>query len=250
MRIVSLVPSLTDAIAAMGGADDLVGVTRYCINGAPDGAERIGGTKNPDVQRIIALRPDVVLANTEENRAEDLQRLRDAGVTVEETYPRSVADAARMTRRLGVVVGREDAASALADPIEEALGEIAWPASRPRVMALTLVWRKPWMGLGPGTYADDLLWQAGFANVLSGFDEPYPTLDPAFVLGADVVLLPSEPYEFAETDLEAVHGLVGRDVAARFVDGQALTWHGPRSASALRDLHALAMTLDTELQAR
>ena len=74
----------SDLVASLGGAGDLVGVTRYCTDGAPDTAERIGGTKNPDVQRIVALRPDLVLANTEENRPDDLLRLREAGLTVEE----------------------------------------------------------------------------------------------------------------------------------------------------------------------
>jgi ABC-type hemin transport system substrate-binding protein len=241
MRIISLVPSLTDAAAALGAADDLVAVTKYCTSGAPDGVERVGGTKNPDVQRIIALRPDVLLANTEENRPADLERLREAGLAVEETYPRTVADAAAMTRRLGEVLERGEAAEPLAHEVEGALAEgDAAGTDCPRVMALTLIWRKPWMGLGPQTYADDLLWQAGFGNVLSGFDEPYPTLDPSFVLGPDVVLLPSEPYAFGEDDLDAVRALVGPDATPHLVDGQALTWHGPRSASALRTFRALA----------
>ncbi len=241
MRIISLVPSLTDAVAALDAAEDLVGVTKYCTSGAPEGIERVGGTKNPDVQRVIALRPDVVLVNTEENRSEDLDRLREAGLTVEEFYPRTVAEAAAMTRRLGEVVQRGAAAEPLAQAIENALTDGgATGTDRPRVMALTLIWRKPWMGLGPQTYADDLLWQAGFGNVLSGFDEPYPTLDPSFVLGPDVVLLPSEPYAFSEDDLDAVRELVGPDAVLHLVDGQALTWHGPRSAGALRTFRALA----------
>ncbi len=88
MRIVSLVPSLTEAVAALGRADALVGVTRWCEIGAPDGAARIGGTKNPDVVAVVALAPDLVLANTEENRAEDLAALRAAGLAVHETFPR------------------------------------------------------------------------------------------------------------------------------------------------------------------
>ncbi|MGI9017131.1 MAG: helical backbone metal receptor [Euzebya sp.] len=240
MRIVSLVPSLTDAVAAMGGSDDLIAVTDYCVSGAPESAARIGGTKNPDIHQIVALRPDVVLANTEENKPEELDRLRQSGLRVEETYPRTVADAVMMTRQIGEVVGRPAAAEPLASAIEQALDQITWPQRTPRVMALTLVWRKPWMGLGPQTYADDLLWHCGFGNVCSGFEEPYPKLDPAFVLGPDVVLLPSEPYEFTQDDLTAVAELTGPEVPAHFVDGQALTWHGPRTAEALRTFSALA----------
>ncbi|WP_370328110.1 helical backbone metal receptor [Euzebya sp.] len=243
MRIVSIVPSLTDLVASLGAGEDLVAVTDWCTDGAPATAARIRGTKNPDVQRIVALRPDVVLANTEENTAESLDRLREAGLAVEETYPRTVVDAAAMIRRVGEVLDRRSAAEPLAAAVDAAREAASWPDDRPRVMALTLVWRKPWMGLGPTTYADDLLWTCGFANVLSGADEPYPRLDPALVLGPDVVLLPSEPYEFGEADLEAVAELVGADVPARFVDGQALTWHGPRTAEAITTFSALAREL-------
>lgn len=243
MRIISLVPSLTDAVAVLGAAVHVVGVTRYCTDGAPDGAERIGGTKNPDVQRIIALRPDLILANTEENKPEHLDRLREAGMTVEETYPRTVRDCVTLTRRLGEVVGAQVRADRLADTLDEAIEGAVWPADTPRVMALTLVWRKPWMGVGPGTYIDDLLWTCGFGNVLSGFEEPYPTLDASFVLGPDVVLLPSEPYAFSDDDLPAVADLAGGDVPTRYVDGQALTWHGPRTAAAITTFAALARGL-------
>ncbi len=252
MRIVSLVPSITDAVAAMGAAQDLVAVTNYCTEGAPEGAVRVGGTKNPEIQQIVALRPDVVLANTEENKPEELNRLREAGMTVEEFYPHTVADAITMTRRLGQVIGRPGAAEPLATAIEHAVPTAKSSGvgigGRPKVMALTLIWRKPWMGLGPQTYAEDLLSNSGFGNVLSGFDEPYPTLDPSTAFGADVVLLPSEPYAFGNADLPAVAELVGSDVPARFVDGQALTWHGPRTAQALRTFSRLADDVAATLQ--
>ncbi|HUG84615.1 MAG TPA: helical backbone metal receptor [Euzebya sp.] len=243
MRIISLVPSLTDAVAALGAASELVAVTKYCVHGAPESAERIGGTKNPDIQRVIALRPDVVLANTEENQPEHLQRLRDAGIAVEETYPRTVRDCITLTRRLGQVVGAADRAEVLAGAIVAAIESASWPEDSPRVMALTLIWRKPWMGVGPTTYISDLLWTCGFGNVLAGFAEPYPKLDPSFVLGPDVVLLPSEPYAFGQDDLPAVADLVGDDVAMVLVDGQALTWHGPRTAQAITTFADLARHL-------
>ena len=242
MRIVSLVPSATDLLATIGAGEDLVGVTRYCTDGAPDDAARIGGTKNPDVAAVVDLAPDLVVANTEENRPEDLERLREAGLTIEETYPRTVRDALTMTRRLGRVTGHEAEADRHADAIRDAIAAAEAAVPSPRVMALTLVWRRPWMGLGPDTYADDLLWTCGFGNVLSGFDDRYPRLEEGLFLGADVVLLPSEPYEFGEEDLPAVADLAG-EVPTRFVDGQALTWHGPRTAAALARFSALATEL-------
>ncbi|MEE8602382.1 helical backbone metal receptor [Euzebya tangerina] len=242
MRIVSLVPSLTDAVAQLGSAEDLVGVTEWCTSGAPDGAVRIGGTKNPAVADIVALQPELVLANTEENKPSSLDELREAGLAVEEFYPRAVRDVPPMLRRLGQLTDAAERGAQLAQDVQDAIDEAAWPADLERVMALTLVWRKPWMGLGAQTYADDLLWQAGFGNVLSGFDEPYPRLEEGLVFGQDVVLLPSEPYEFGPADLEAVAALAGPG-PTEFVDGQALTWHGPRTADALRTFGELARRL-------
>ncbi len=244
MTVVSLVPSVTDTLAALGVADRLIGVTRYCTHGAPPQAQRVGGTKNPDVEAVVALRPDLVLANTEENRPRDLDALRAAGLEVHESFPRTVAQARDLVTEIADLLGVADAAAPLVADIDAALAEVAAAAPATRVMALTLVWRKPWMGLGPDTYADDLLWQCGFANVLSGAGDRYPKLDLA-PPGPDVVLLPSEPYAFGDADLDAVRDLVG-PVPARFVDGQLLTWHGPRTAEALRVFGRLATALRGE----
>jgi ABC-type Fe3+-hydroxamate transport system substrate-binding protein len=243
MRAVSLVPSLTEAVAALGLADALVGVTRWCEVGAPDAARRIGGTKNPDVPAIVALAPDVVLANREENRAEDLDGLRAAGLAVHETFPRAVDDVAPMLEGLAAVLGVPGAADEAAAAVAEAAAAAVAAAPRTPVAACTLIWRKPWMAVGPDTFVDDLLRRCGFANVLAGWDERYPRLDPSLVLRPEVVLLPSEPYAFGEDDLPAVRDLLG-DVPHRFVDGRILTWHGPSTAEALRTFSALAVELD------
>ena len=242
MRVVSLVPSLTDTVATLGAAERLVGVTRYCVRGAPPEIPRLGGTKNPNVAAVVGLRPDVVLANTEENRPADLDALRAAGLTVHESFPRTVAQARDLVAEVATLLGIPKTAAPIVADIDAALAEAETAAPEVRVMALTLVWRKPWTGLGPDTYADDLLWRCGFANVLSGFADRYPRLDASFVLGPDVVFLPSEPYAFGEADLGSVRGLVG-DVPTRFVDGELLTWHGPRTTQALRAFSRLAATL-------
>ena len=242
MRVVSLVPSTTETVAALGCAESLVGVTKYCTVGAPPSAMQVGGTKNPHLAHIIALRPDVVLANTEENRPADLDQLRAQGINVHETLPKTVPDARDVLLEIGAVLGHDDAAKTIAADIDAALDEAEQAAPAERVVALTLIWRKPWMAIGPDTYADDLLWRCGFANALSGYDDRYPKIEPGLMLGADVVLLPSEPYEFGEKDLPAVHELVPQ-TPARFVDGELLTWHGPRTAAGLRAFSALARTL-------
>lgn len=242
-RIVSLVPSATQTLAALGAGERVVGVTDSCRDGVPAAAARVGGTKNPDLGAVRDLAPDVVVANAEENRPEDLTALRAAGVTVHETHPRAVADVEGLLRDLAALVGEPDAAAPLVADLAAARLDAAARAPRTRVVAVTLVWRRPWRGVGPDTYADDLLWQCGFANALAGWDDRYPRLEPGLLLGADVVLLPSEPYAFGPDDRDAVADLVGDDVAQRFVDGALLTWHGARTAEALRTFSALAAEL-------
>ena len=239
MRVVSLVPSTTETVAALGCADRLVGVTTYCTVGAPDDAARVGGTKNPAIAQIVSLRPDVVLANTEENRPPDLEELRARGITVHETLPKTVPEARDVVLEIGSLLGRDDAAKAMACDIDAALDEAESADARERVVALTLIWRRPWMAIGPDTYADDLLWRCGFANALSGATERYPKVEQGLLLGADVVLLPSEPYEFTDADVHAVEELVP-GTGVEFVDGELLTWHGPRTAAGLRAFTALA----------
>lgn len=245
VRVVSLVPSLTAALAAFGAADCLVGVTDYCRRGAPPHAARVGGTKFPSVDAVRAVDPHLVLANQEENRAEDVAALRAAGIEVLVTYPRAVADIAPMLRSVGAAVGASPSrVDRAADAVEEAarLAERDRPAQPVPVVAL--IWRKPWMGVGTDTYVDDLLACSGFANVLAGLDGRYPRLDAETVrnLHPRLVLLPSEPYAFAVSDLPAVHDLFGR-VATRFIDGELLTWPGPDTAAALAELTAVARAL-------
>lgn len=240
MRVVSLVPSLTEAVTALGAADRLVGVTRYCTVGAPPHAARVGGTKNPSVPEILALEPDLVLANTEENRRREVDALRAAGVEVHVSFPRAVADVGPLLADLAARLGVPGAAAGLVSDLDRALAEAARRRPARAVRALTLIWRKPWMGVGPGTFVDDLLACCGFANVLADRDEPYPRLDrpPA----AEVVLLPDEPYAFGPGDLPALRAWLG-EADLRFVDGRLLTWHGPSTAAAVGHFTDLARTL-------
>lgn len=244
MRLVSLVPSLTDAVIALGRADWLVGVTAFCPPCAPDEAVRLRGTKNAHIDGALQLRPDVVLANPEENRAAHLDRLREAGVRVVAPFPKTVAHVDALLAEIGELLDARAAADALRADLAAARDEAV--AARPAtpLSTLTLIWRKPWMGVGPDTYADDLLATCGLTNALVGFGERYPRLDEGLLLAPQVVLLPSEPYAFGEDDAPAARQAFGADRAVvELVDGQALTWHGPRTAGALRAFSALARDL-------
>lgn len=244
MRVVSLVPSLTDAVAALGRADWIVGCTEFCREGAPERAARLRGTKNAHVEGALELEPDLVLANPEENRAEHLERLAAAGARVLAPFPRTVADVDGLLAELGEALDARAVGGRLRADLAAARDEAA--ASRPAtpVSALTLIWRRPWMGVGPDTYVDDLLAACGFANALAGFAERYPRLEEGLVLAPQVLLLPSEPYPFTADDAPAARAAFGAERAAvELVDGQALTWHGPRTAGALRRFSALAADL-------
>ncbi|WP_407839945.1 helical backbone metal receptor [Streptomyces sp. DSM 116496] len=227
MRVVSLVPSLTEAVA-VSAPGALVGVTDWCTHPAALGdAARIGGTKNPDVRAIAELRPDLVLANEEENRAPDLAALREAGLEVLVTEVRDLPQA--FTELDRVLVG----AMGLERPRWLAEAEAAWAraelAVEPRT-AFVPVWRRPWMVLGRDTFAGDLLARLGVRNAYAGHPERYPRIPAAELAaaGCELVVFPDEPYRFAPGDgPEAFPG-----IPAAFVDGRHLTWYGPSLAAA------------------
>lgn len=236
-RVVSLVPSLTEWLFAIGLGPRVVGVTDFCTRtGTTSGVERIGGTKNPNRAAIVALRPDVVIANREENRERDILALEQAGICVYVTDPRTVAGAIDTLARLARLVGAASVAEPLLGPMRAAHDHaVAVLNDRPR-RVLALIWRDPWMAIGADTYADDMLRLAGGYNVAKALPGRYPRLDvQAFAaLDPELVLLPSEPYSFSERDLPALHGVWSGE--ARFVDGELLTWYGPRIPLALRAL--------------
>ncbi|MFE3946928.1 helical backbone metal receptor [Streptomyces sp. NPDC059118] len=221
MRVVSLVPSLTEAVAVTAPGL-LVGVTDWCTHPAGLTAARIGGTKNPDVAAVLALGPDLVIANEEENREVDLAALRAAGTEVLVTTVRTLDQAFEELDRVLVT------ACGAARPrwLDEA--EAAWaalPPPRAPRRAIVPVWRRPWMVLGRDTFAGDLLARLGVENICADHAERYPRipLDALNAAGADLVVLPDEPYRFTADDgPEAFPAL-----PARLVDGRYLTWYGP-----------------------
>ncbi len=224
-RVVSLVPSLTEALAATC-PDRLVGATDWCTHPADldaRGVARVRGTKNPDLAAVAALRPDLVVANKEENRELDVRRLRSGGIPVWvtdiETVPGAVASMRRLFRdALGLGEGPRWLAEA----------EAVWCGPVPTASARVVVpvWRDPWMVVGRPTFTADLLARAGFAVSTAGVQGRYPAVDlvvlddPAV---ADLVLLPDEPYVFTAGDGPEAFGRL----PTRLVSGRLLTWYGP-----------------------
>jgi ABC-type Fe3+-hydroxamate transport system substrate-binding protein len=205
----------------------LVGATDWCTHPADLGVPRVGGTKNPKLDRIVALAPDLVIANEEENRAPDLAALREAGLEVLVTEVRDVPQAFRELARV------TEACGARIRPrwLDEA--ERAWSALRPpehRRTAVVPVWRRPWMVLGRDTFAGDVLARLGVDHLQAAHAERYPRI-PVEELRAsapDLVVLPDEPYRFTADDgPEAFPG-----VPSALVSGRHLTWYGPSLAEA------------------
>ncbi|HEX2075095.1 MAG TPA: helical backbone metal receptor [Geodermatophilus sp.] len=228
-RVVSLVPSLTEALAVTV-PERLVGATDWCTHPAGLDVTRVRGTKNPDRAAIAALAPDLVVANREENRRLDVERLRAAGVPVWVTVIESVDEALRSMRRLFV-----DALT-VAEPdwLVAAAEQWARPAPRPPLRVAVPIWRDPWMVVGSRTFTGDVLARLGLVNVFGSSPERYPRveLEQLRSAGADLVLLPDEPYVFTPDDGPEAFP----DVRTVLISGRQLTWYGPSLATARADL--------------
>lgn len=216
-RVVSLVPSLTESIAATAPGL-LVGATDWCTYPPELAVTRVGGTKNPNTAAVIGLRPDLVVANQEENRDADLRVFHDAGIAVWITAPTSVPAALESLGRMLAVCG-VPAPGWLAEATEQ------WvpPHVGARRRALIPIWRRPWMALGRDTFAGDLLARIGVDNVLAAHADRYPRFELAATPPFELVILPDEPYAFGAHDgPEAFPALT-----TRCVSGRHLTWYGP-----------------------
>jgi iron complex transport system substrate-binding protein len=235
VRVVSLCPSLTESVFRLGRGATLVGRTKFCVQPAAEvgRVERVGGTKNPKIARIVQLTPDLVLMNEEENRREDAEALAAAGVRVLSTFARDVAGAASSLLAIGEALEARAEAAALAAAIEARAAQLAARAARrPRVPFVYLIWREPLMAVGPGTYVDALLTLAGGDNVVAG--GRYPEVTTAELAAASRILLSSEPFPFAPPHRDALVEQTGLP-PARFalVDGELLSWHGARTLDGL-----------------
>lgn len=246
-HIVSLVPCLTEALFALGLGNRVIGATDWCVHpkAALAALPKVGGPRTPSVERILALRPDLVLANREENRRQDVERLASAGIRVWITSPRSVDEGARLLRELAGLGATPEAIEAVVAPVERALAA-AREQARPRATRVfCAVWKKPWMAVGGDTYADDLIALCGGRNVFAQCaSHRYPVVEIADILGArpEVVLLPDEPYAFGPRDVQELAALdvpAARDGRIHLIDGTWVSWYGPRIERALRILPPL-----------
>lgn len=230
VRVVSLVPSSTETLLALGA--EVIACTRFCEQ--PD-LRHVGGTKNPDLDAIIALQPDVVVMDREENRIEDHDALVEAGVRVFVSDVRSVDDAIALVGDLTALTCATDDTYTMCQ---------AQRGGRPltgleRRTAFVPIWRRPWMAIAAGTYGASLLGTLGIDLVTADFADPYPTveLEEIAVLRPDLVLVPSEPYVFTAEHLDELVAAFPSSKTVR-IDGQDLFWWGARTVGAIERLAA------------
>ncbi len=277
-RVVSLVPSMTGSMFDLQLGDSLVGVTDYCL---PPVAEadrliRVGGTRSPDVSKILALEPDLVLANQEENSRQTVESLEAEGVPVWVTFPRTVDRAIEILWVLTNVFRRPSSG----DIIRSLEATLQWTerAARelPRQRLFCPIWQEEdqdlgmwWMTFNQETYAHDLLARLGVDSVFAerrrrypltadlgtaeqepedDRDTRYPRVRPQEVVQAapEIILLPSEPFPFCEDHVDGIRSRLASTPAVlndriHLVDGRLITWHGTHLAQALRDLPAVLM---------
>jgi iron complex transport system substrate-binding protein len=242
-RIVSLCPSQTETLLALGLGERVVGRTRYCIHPAAEVSRitEVGGTKQPRLDAVRGLQPDLIIAEKEENRREDVEALAQE-FPVYVTDVRSVDDALRMIGTLGRLCGCVPAAATLTQQIAERFSRLK-PLDPPR-RAAYLIWRKPWMAAGNDTYIHGVLTRCGLANVFAAHAGRYPETTPEEIkqLAPEVLLLSSEPYPFEE---KHVRDFAQRlpESRVRLVDGEAFSWYGARMRPAADTLQQLLREL-------
>lgn len=251
-RIVSIVPSLTDAVFRLGAGDRVVARTKFCVRprGAVEGIETVRGTKNADVARIRELAPDIVLANREENTEDRVRALAET-IPVWLTDPQAPADVPALWRELGVIVGDSTVGEARARETEAAAAEVAAGAGAP-LRFVYYIWKSPWMAAGHGTYISNLFEAAGWRNALPADHTRFPELSDDLVttVATDAHLFSSEPFAFelprhlgplgpARRVGEGVFAL-DRGGLALAVDGERASWYPSLTAEGLRYAAALA----------
>jgi ABC-type Fe3+-hydroxamate transport system substrate-binding protein len=240
-RIVSLVPSQTELLADLGLEQEVVGITKFCVH--PErwfkGKTRIGGTKTVSVEKVAALKPDLIIANKEENVQAQIEALESlAPLWVSDIH--SLDDALKMIRQVGIICGREGDALRIAGQIEsrfaslhsEAIAKVAY-----------CIWREPWMWAGDNTFIHDLLLRCGLENVLAGMPR-YPEMDLAALKGLNpaLVLLSSEPYPFKEKHIPEVLEMLA-NAKVMLVDGEMFSWYGSRMLQSVPYLSNLLASL-------
>jgi ABC-type Fe3+-hydroxamate transport system substrate-binding protein len=227
-RIISLVPSQTELLYDLGLGDRVIGITKFCVH--PEEwfrtKPRVGGTKKVDLDKVRALKPDLIIGNKEENEKKDIETLaREFPVWISDV--RDLPGALDMIRRVGELTGTSPKAEEIASRIEQRFTMLA-PLD-PTLTVAYLIWREPYMAAGHGTFVNDMLRRCGLVNVFDEGDARYPEITPQELAEADpdLILLSSEPYPFQEKHFAELN-MICPGTPVRLVDGELFSWYGSR----------------------
>ena len=242
-RIVSLVPSQTELLHTLGLNNRVVGVTKFCVHPPQWRKEKkmVGGTKILNFKTIDALQPDLIIANKEENNAQDIARL-------EEKYPVWVSDvndfdgAIKLILDVGVLTETVDAAVKIATKIHHEFESLQWAKNK---KTLYLIWRKPFMAAAGGTFISDMMAKCGFENVLDLGRYPQLTENDFLELQPELVLFSSEPYPFKEHHTTRIAKILPH-AKMQLVDGEAFSWYGSRMLHSVAYFNKLLKVLEEE----
>lgn len=230
-RIVSLVPSITESLHDLGLETEVVGITRFCVHPKVwfNTKTRIGGTKDPRIEQIRSLQPDLIIANKEENNADDVFALREfCPVWVSDVH--NLESAIEMIQRLGELTGTRDKADSLASEIKQEFNELSrfiQDRSTSRIKALYFIWKDPWMVAGSDTFISDLILRCGWTNAENRKRYPEWDFKNSKSSHIDLVLLSSEPYPFREQNQQELKELFP-NATIHLVDGEFFSWYGSR----------------------
>ena len=227
-RIISLVPSQTELLYDLGLGERVVGITKFCIH--PESwfktKHRVGGTKKVDMEKIRALKPDLIIGNKEENDRTDIEALaKEFPVWMSDV--RDLRDAAHMIAGIGELTGTKEKANEILVGIAEAFGSLE-PMVEPLTVAY-LIWQEPYLVAGHGTFVNDMLGRCGLINVFDEGDARYPEITPQELAESDpdIILLSSEPYPFKEKHIADIN-MICPGTPVRIVDGEFFSWYGSR----------------------
>lgn len=228
-RIVSLVPSQTELLFDLGLTDEVVGITKFCIH--PEAwfrsKTRIGGTKTVNIEKVTALKPDLIIANKEENTKADIEALESiAPVWLSDIF--TLEDAFQMMKQIGEICGKASEGNVLVDEISASFQELNRESNTQEkpLNVLYLIWKNPYLAAAKDTFIDDMLKRCGFQNFLS-HETRYPewTPDPKHI--PDLILLSSEPYPFKEKHIAELQEMYP-ETRILLVDGEMFSWYGSR----------------------
>ncbi len=238
MKLISLCPSITKLLVDLELGQYLIGVTPYCIHPAAvvDAVEKVGGTKDPKLERIRDLAPDWVFLNREENRLPDALWLQEQGLRTHTSHPCSVDDTLAFIDELGRLFDRQAQAEAKNAAIRAARTRLQAKAAGAGRRFAYLIWRKPWMTVNGTTYISNLIAESGAENVFADADAPFPSFE-ADALAAhapDMVLLSSEPFPFKQKHIDELAAKTGiAPECFHLVDGELYSWHAAFTAEGL-----------------